>query len=119
VRADSREEPELQPARGRIVRTVRTECLDHFVVFGERHPRHLLPEFVAHYHSERYHQGIGGKLIRPQASPSNDNMCRSDPMPLPPRRTAQLLPSERGVTRFDGFWDSTEASEVGKAADRP
>jgi putative transposase len=55
------------------VRTIRTECLDHFAIFGERHLRHLLAEFVARYHSERYHQGIGGKLIRPQPSPSNDN----------------------------------------------
>jgi len=39
------------------------------VIFGERHLLHLLREFLDHYHSERYHQGIGSKLIRPQPSP--------------------------------------------------
>jgi len=53
--------------------TVRTECLDHFVIFGERHLWHLLKEFVRHYLTERYHQGLGSQIIRPIASPSNDN----------------------------------------------
>jgi putative transposase len=65
------------------VRTVRTECLDQFVIFGERHLRHLLHEYCARYHGERFHQGLGGRLIRPITMPSNDNgsteaiQCRS------------------------------------------
>jgi putative transposase len=53
------------------------------VIFGERHLRHLLKEFVGHYLTERYHQGLGSQIIRPMASPSNDNAtlgavrCRS------------------------------------------
>ena len=35
--------------------------------------RHLLKEFMAHDLTERYHQGIGSRLIRPSASPSNNN----------------------------------------------
>jgi len=75
--------PNCNPHAERFVKTVRTECLDHFVIFGERHLRHLLKEFVAHYHTERYHQGIGGQIIRPRPSPNNDNAvlatirCRS------------------------------------------
>jgi putative transposase len=57
----------------RFVRTVRTECLNHFVIFGERHLRHLLREFIEHYLTERYHQGIGGRILQPKAWPSNDN----------------------------------------------
>jgi transposase InsO family protein len=56
----------------RFVKTARTECLDHFVIFSERHLRHLLKEFVAHYNTERYHQGIGGQIIRPRPAASND-----------------------------------------------
>ncbi len=37
--------------------------------FGEAHLRHLVGEFVAHYNGERYHQGLGGKLV----VPGNDN----------------------------------------------
>src|SRR5262249_19418948 len=38
----------------RFVKTARTECLDHFVIFGERHLRHLLNQFVAHYNWVSY-----------------------------------------------------------------
>lgn len=58
--------------RTRNESTLRSECLDHFVFFGERHLRHLLREFVAHYHSERYHQGIRNKLILPAPGPNSN-----------------------------------------------
>jgi putative transposase len=38
---------------------VKQECLDHFVVFGERHLRYLIREYVNHFHEERPHQGLG------------------------------------------------------------
>jgi putative transposase len=50
-------------------------------VHRERHLRHLIGEFAGHYHTERYHQGLGSQIITP--SPSNDNAslgaigCRS------------------------------------------
>ena len=37
----------------------------YFIHFGERHPHHLIKEYVAHDHGERYHQGLDGQLIRP------------------------------------------------------
>jgi hypothetical protein len=75
--------PNCNPHAERFVKTVRTECLNHFVIFGERHLRHLVKEFMGHYLTERYHQGVGSQLISPKASPSNDNAtlgaigCRS------------------------------------------
>jgi hypothetical protein len=75
--------PNCNPYAERFVRTVRTECLRHFVIFGERHVRYLPREFVAHYNAERYHQGLGGQRIQPPFAPSNDNArlgpirCRS------------------------------------------
>jgi transposase InsO family protein len=65
--------PNCNPYAERFVRTIRSECLDHFVIVGERHLRHLLREFVAHYNTERYHQGLGGELINPSEPVSNDN----------------------------------------------
>ena len=47
----------------RFVRSVREECLDRIIPFGERHLRRSLAEFVAHYHGERNHQGLGNELI--------------------------------------------------------
>lgn len=60
----------------RFVRTIRAECLDRFVIFVDRHLRYLVQQFVEHYLAERYHQGIGGQLIRARPAPpppSNDN----------------------------------------------
>jgi putative transposase len=75
--------PNCNPHAERFVKSVRTECLNHFVIFGERHLRHLIKEFLEHYLTERPHQGIGSQIIRPKALPNNDNAtldaieCRS------------------------------------------
>ena len=50
----------------RFVRSIREECLDRVILFGERRLRHIIDEFVAHYHGERNHQGLGNELIVPQ-----------------------------------------------------
>jgi len=75
--------PNCSPHAERFVRTVRTECLNHFVIFGERHLRYLLREFIPHYLRERFHQGLGGQLIVARTASENDNSasdairCRS------------------------------------------
>jgi putative transposase len=52
----------------RFVRSICAECLDRLILFGER-PLHRAPdEFVAHYHGERNHQGLGNELIIPAAA---------------------------------------------------
>ena len=56
----------------RFVKTIKYECLNNLVILGERHLRFLIKEFVEHYMAERFHQGIGGQLIR-NANPTNDN----------------------------------------------
>jgi len=68
--------PNCNPHAERFVKTVRDECLHHFVIFGERHLRYLLKEFLAHYHTERFHQGLGGQLLEKQAgSRSEERAC--------------------------------------------
>jgi putative transposase len=47
----------------RFVRAVKEECLDRVLPLGERHFRQTLADFVAHYHGERNHQGLGNELI--------------------------------------------------------
>ncbi|MFK7738020.1 MAG: integrase core domain-containing protein [Pirellulaceae bacterium] len=42
----------------RFVQTIKQECLDHFIVFGEQHMSLLCSEFREHYHLERPHQGL-------------------------------------------------------------
>lgn len=64
--------PNCNPYAERFVRTIRQECLQHFVIFGEAHLRHVVGEFVAHYNGERYHQGLGGRLLAPKTVTGND-----------------------------------------------
>jgi len=50
----------------RFVRSIREECLDRLILLGERRLLRALNEFVAHYHGERNHQGLGNELITPE-----------------------------------------------------
>ena len=38
------------------------------IFFGEESLRRAISEFVAHYHRERHHQGLGNRLIDPEDS---------------------------------------------------
>jgi putative transposase len=41
----------------RWIRSARRECLDHVLVYGERHLVAALGEYVVHYNEYRPHQG--------------------------------------------------------------
>ncbi len=63
----------------RFVRSVKDECLDRMILFGEASLRRVLREYVAHYHVERNHQGVGNRLLKPVdiLSSTNDPVhCR-------------------------------------------
>jgi len=47
------------------VRSIKDECLNRLIFFGEGSLRHAVREYMAHYHSERNHQGIDDRLIKP------------------------------------------------------
>jgi putative transposase len=60
--------PDANAYAERFVRSIKEECLDRMVPLGERHFRRAVAEFVAHYHHERNHQGLGNRLIECVAS---------------------------------------------------
>ena len=55
--------PNLNATIERFFLTLSSEVLDHFIVFGEDHLRHLVSSMLEHYHQERPHQGLGIELI--------------------------------------------------------
>ena len=40
----------------RYVGTLRRECLDHLLIYGERHLQRVLAEYARHYNEHRPHQ---------------------------------------------------------------
>ncbi len=60
----------------RVVRSIREECLDHLILFGERRLLRGLDEFVAHDHGERNHQGLGNALIASETHPTHGTPVR-------------------------------------------
>jgi putative transposase len=51
----------------RWVCTVREECLDHLLIFGERHLLRVLKEYIAYYIQARPHQGLQQQTPIPYA----------------------------------------------------
>src|SRR5260370_29000461 len=64
--------PNLNAFAERWVGSVKSECLDHFVVFGEAHLRHLLQEYVHYYNEVRPHQGMGTVPLSVPVAPASD-----------------------------------------------
>jgi hypothetical protein len=50
------------------VRSIKESCLKRVILFGETSLHKRIQEFVAHYHGERNHQGLGNQLIIPDES---------------------------------------------------
>ena len=57
--------PNLNAYAERFVRSIKDECLNRMIFFGERSLRKATREYAAHYHRERNHQGIDNRLIEP------------------------------------------------------
>ena len=58
--------PNLNAHAERFVRTIKESCLERMILFGEESLRKAIHNFVAHYHTERNHQGLANRLISPQ-----------------------------------------------------
>lgn len=49
----------------RFVRSIKQECLERMILFGERALRLALRDYEIHYLSERNHQGLSNQLVEP------------------------------------------------------
>jgi hypothetical protein len=64
----------------RFVRSIKESCLRRLILVGDASLRRAVREFVAHYHDERNHQGLGNVLIFPsrvQARRDDPIVCRA------------------------------------------
>jgi transposase InsO family protein len=52
----------------RWVRTLRSEVTDRMLIFGQRHLRHVLAEYVTHYNESRPHRALNLSPPRPPAT---------------------------------------------------
>lgn len=60
------------------VGTIKRECLNHFIVFGERHLRYLISEYVAHYNTSRPHSSMGNVPLESRlAKNTGEVKCRT------------------------------------------
>ena len=57
--------PNLNAYAERFVRTIKENCLDQMILFGESSLRRATAEFVEHYHKERNHQGMDNRILFP------------------------------------------------------
>jgi len=57
--------PNLNAFIERFFRSLKSECLDRMIFFGENSLRNAVKEYLAHYHQERNHQGLDHQIIEP------------------------------------------------------
>ena len=57
--------PNLNAFAERFVRSIKSECLQRLILFGEKSLKYVLKEYADHYHHERNHQGVDNKILFP------------------------------------------------------
>lgn len=60
----------------RFVLSIKSECLDRMIFFGERRLREAIDEYIEHYHGERAHQGLGNVHIERRVMGEGPIECR-------------------------------------------
>ena len=69
--------PWQNPYVERIIGSIRRECVDHTIIFNERHLRRVLREYFKYYHSSRTHLGLEKDCPtpRPVERPELGSIC--------------------------------------------
>src|SRR5215471_960910 len=74
----------------RLVGSIRRECLDFLIPFGERYLRRILKVWVTHYNHGRVHMGLGPDIPAPLKPPP---ARRTTETPLAARWSRSSVPS--------------------------
>jgi len=55
------------------VRNIKREALNKMILFGERHVRYVVEQYVEHYNLERPHKGLGySRPVEPDKPPTRE-----------------------------------------------
>jgi putative transposase len=57
--------PNCNAHQERFFRSLKSECLDRMIFFGEKVLRYAVTHYLEHYHRERNHQGLENTIIDP------------------------------------------------------
>ena len=58
--------PNLNPYSERYVLSIKSECLDKMILFGEKNVRFVVSQYMEHYLRERPHRSLGRRIIEPE-----------------------------------------------------
>ena len=72
--------PNLNPFIERFNRSIKYECLNNMIIFGEKNLRKFLKEYTEHYHFERNHQGIDNEIIESENETLKHSKSSNDPI---------------------------------------
>jgi transposase InsO family protein len=61
--------PNMNAHLERFFGSLKSECLNRLILFGEKPMRNAVSQYLEHYHAERPHQGLGNELIVPFDQP--------------------------------------------------
>jgi putative transposase len=59
--------PNMNSHIERFMGSLKEECLERLILFGEESIRNVVSSFMTHYHMERNYQGLGKWIIQPGA----------------------------------------------------
>ncbi len=58
-----RHAPNCNAHAERLVLSIKSECLNRMMFFGEASLRRAVGEYLQHYHQERPHRGLGNDML--------------------------------------------------------
>ena len=85
--------PNLNAFAERFVRSIKEECLNQLILVGEKSLHRAVTEYIAHFHSERPHQGIGNVVPFPEP----DSPVDEDDEPPPDGKIVKAFAAGRTV----------------------
>jgi transposase InsO family protein len=70
--------PNLNPYAERYCLSIKSECLDKMILFGEKHVRYVIEQYNQHYLKERPHRVLGRRIIEPETPMPTEGeiLCR-------------------------------------------